>query len=70
MNRSSILAVTGLLVWLAASGFTVIAQDADEDSPRPEQEQASHKKKSEPPDRFIPSEEVSADQEVDFPADI
>lgn len=78
-NVSSLLPA-GLLVAAALAAYPLAAQNKDETAPRkPDAEQAERqaeapaKPESRPSasDRvFVPSEEVSPDQEVDFPADL
>jgi hypothetical protein len=80
--KASILsaAMLGLCAWLALIGAgSALAQDptpppqaqGGSSSPGTER-QADDRQSPTPParDRFRPSEEVSPDQEVDFPADI
>lgn len=86
MNRIGILKLTMLMILMLSAKVSLAVQDADttqeldqeeesvqveqQNTEMPEQEETTDEEIEESPSRFLPTEQISQDLGVTFPADI
>lgn len=70
MRTSLILATAALFAWAAVSAQEERTDDVMDADDGREKEQEQGVETAEPPPQFIPTEKISLDQVISFPADI